>query len=713
VSIYETLGVEVWKALQPGVTTVVSSGLTSLAELITRRVRVLPRDPVRAGELIGRLMAEDADLARVVAEHLAALDDSQAYDGPAPEPLGFADRDKVRALLAVPGTHLVVGFTGVGKTYLTQQVLHDGAECFPDGQHYLDLDPYRTTGGVLLYADVQRDLMSLLRFRKIETSERLLSAQYGRALLRRRFAVVFDNVLDAEEIRHLGRGWPAAAVMFTARSPDVRRGTPSLQVIELQGLDEPGVRWLLDDAGVSAALDAEPEAAGELLDLCDGYPLTVRLAAELLHSRGAEPGAVRKTVAELRSNPDPDGTDATMIGLTLRRLLDPIPADLALLARHPGSRFTFDSATVLLGRPAEATLRGLQAACLLVREPSGWWRLPGPVRAFAARVGLPEPVVDEAIDRMLDRYPVLAVAADLATEPDRLRRFRIPDDLVWDVETHPVSWLGSNLPMLAGLASLAEARGRHIEVLQLCGASEVVLTYEGHHQIVAGMLEVGVRSAVALEDMPALCRLHITRSRIARELGHPAQAAAYLTEAIAAFAGLDAPDPRLEASLLEARSAQSDDSLEAIRFMTEALEIDRAAGLGRPRGLHARMLAKLLVAAGQAGEALTLLDEATEYTDQRRNLSRVHTVRAWVFLGLRMPAEAAQEVEYARRFATETGAGPRYEFEHIDLAAEIAVQSGDVERARTGWGEIVDQCARNGSPDFDRYFAKLSRLPPR
>ena len=721
-SILEALGTEVAKALEPSVTSAVTTGVRALAQLVTRRVRVLPRDPVRAGAVIAQLAAEDPEFLRVLAEHLAALDDAGADRTPAPGPLGFVDRDAQRARLAGPGTFLVAGAPGTGKTFLARQVLHDLGERFPDGQLHVDLDAYRTPAGLLRYAAVQRDVLARLGVREIETAEVLLDEQYFRALLRRRFAVAFDNIAGAEEIRHLARGWPAAAVLLTTRRLTYDLRAQGLPVIGLHGLDEPGVRRLLDDAGATAALGAEPSAATELLALCDGFPLTLRLAAFLLSSRGGAPGAVRKTLAELRAHPDPDGTDATMIGRALGLLPEPVAAGLDLLTRHPGTDFTFDSATVLLGRPAEPTVRALQAACLLIVEPGGRLRLPGPVRAFGARTDLSEETLGEAWDRLLDAYASLAVNADLAQEADRLRRYPVPAIPSWDDPASPVDWLDAHAGMLADLARIGESRGRHVAVVQICGALEVLLTYRGRHQLVDGALEHGLRAARALGWPAARCRLHITRGRIARELGHDDRAAAELSSATGAAAELD--DPRLASSLLEARSALASSRLAArsapphewndsgaVELMAAALAIDRGAELSRPRGLHARMLANLLVAGGRPGEALTLLDEAAAHTDQPRNLSRVHAVRARALLALRRPAEAGTEIAHARRLALGSGAG-RYESELTDLEAEAAWQTGDVEGARLRWGRLAQESARDGSPLFDTYLRKLNRLPP-
>lgn len=712
-SILEALGTEVVKALEPSVTSAVSTGVKALAQLIARRVRVLPRDPVRAAAVIARLAAEDPEFRRVLAEHLAALGGTDADRTPMPGPFGFVDRDAQRARLAGPGTFLVAGAPGTGKTDLARQVLHDGAESFPDGQFLIDLDAYRTPAGVLRYAAVQREVLTQFRVREIETSEALLDDQYLRALLRRRFAVAFDNIADAEEVRHLARGWPAATVLLTTRrlAYDLRaQGPPA---IVLHGLDEAGVRRLLDDAGATATMDAEPADAAELLALCDGFPLTLRLAAFLLTSRAGEPGAVRKTLAELRSNPDPDGTDATMIGRALGLLPEPVAADLALLTRHPGTDFTFESATVLLGRPAEPTVRALQAACLLIVEPGGRLRLPGPVRAFGARANLSETVVGDALDRLLDTYARLAVTADVIQEPDRLRRFPVPDDLAWVEAASPIDWLDAHAPMLADLARIGESRGPQVAVVQLCGALEALLTYRGRHQLVDAALAHGVRAAEALGRPAVLCRLHLTRSRVARELGHLDRAASALAEAIEAAAGLD--DPRLVSSVFESRSAlerQRGNLAAAIELMAGALEIDRDAGLSRPRGLHARMQANLLVAADRADQAPALLDEAAEHTDQPRNLSRVHAVRARAFLALGRAPEAAAEIGHARRLTLGSGAAPRYESELTDLEAEAARQTGDIEGARVRWGRLARESAQNGSPLFDTYLRRLNQLPP-
>jgi tetratricopeptide (TPR) repeat protein len=126
------------------------------------------------------------------------------------------------------------------------------------------------------------------------------------------------------------------------------------------------------------------------------------------------------------------------------------------------------------------------------------------------------------------------------------------------------------------------------------------------------------------------------------------------------------------------------------------------------------MLADVLVRLGRRAEAQAELDRAEDLTsrDDKRNLSRVRTVRARTLLAQGDQDGAARELGEARRLAGESGAR-RYEIEFADLEGSIAFARGDMETARARWGWIARTYwdETGGDDRFDEYLNKISLLP--
>lgn len=726
--IVATVAGEAAKTVTASATGVVIAGASGLWRLLHRRRKALPTDPAELAETIAAMARQDPDFATELAEQLAGLGEQgsdEAGPGVPPPGVAFFDRDEVREQLGRPGVRLVVGAVGVGKTALVTQVARDTADQFPDGYAYVDLDDFRD-GEALRTGEVKRAVLRQLGVEPIEPAEPELDEQYLRALLRRRFVLVVENALGAAEVRPVALPWPASLVLVTARklTDDLRMWCPSPPPVVLHGLDEAGAWELLAGRCGTQALEAEPEDTAELLRLCDRFPFAVLQAGVQVSRRSGQPGAVAAVVARVRAGGGVQGVVRRCLAATLAELPEYVVDGLVLLSSHPGEAFTDESATAMLGRPAAPVLDELADACLVMAGPRGRIRLPGLVRRYATELAHPREVdLDGAFDRVLRYYRDRAVAADLATG-DRLRVYP-PVSPVGSVlagwptpGSEPVDWLEGEAGTIADLIASAHARGRHAEVTQLCGALEVLLTNRGYHWLVTAAHEWGIRSARRLADVPLTARLYAVQARVFTLLHLFDRARAALDEATRLLAGVD--HPRLESSVLEVRARLAEEQAEyaetpdygpAVAALRGCLELDRRARVRRPLGLHRRMLANVLVKAGQPGEALTLLDEAAADTADVRNQARVHTVRAKALAALGALVPAAAEIALARAGGIAARA-TQYELELADVEADIAARAGDVATARARWGWIAQAYHDAGHRGLYLYLAKLNRLPP-
>ncbi|WP_433796724.1 BTAD domain-containing putative transcriptional regulator [Actinoplanes sp. CA-252034] len=177
----------------------------------------------------------------------------------------------------------ITGMAGVGKTTLAVHFAHSIAAFYPDGQLYADL------AGTDLFPPTPTEVLGrFLRALGVpgpavppDAGER--AELYRSRLAGRRVLVVLDNAASEQQVEALLPGGAGCAVLLTSR-----RWLPGLAGVRWTQLDvlggDEGVRLLariLPDTRV----DGDPRAAADLVRLCDGLPLAVRIAGARLTSR--------------------------------------------------------------------------------------------------------------------------------------------------------------------------------------------------------------------------------------------------------------------------------------------------------------------------------------------------------------------------------------------------------------------------------------------
>jgi DNA-binding SARP family transcriptional activator len=191
-----------------------------------------------------------------------------------------AETDRVLHLLrasaapAVP-TCAIVGQAGVGKTSLAVHVAHRLRASYPDGQLFVDLRgaDQRPLAADDVLARFLRALGSPGAAIPRELQER--AALYRSLLADRRVLVVLDNAADAEQARPLLPGTPSCAVLVTSR--DRLAGLVGSASVDLDVLATDGALALLARAAGEGRVRAEPRAARDLIRLCGGLPLALRV----------------------------------------------------------------------------------------------------------------------------------------------------------------------------------------------------------------------------------------------------------------------------------------------------------------------------------------------------------------------------------------------------------------------------------------------------
>lgn len=712
---WEIVAQEAAKSIAAQAGGVVVAGAEGALRLVLRRLRVLPSDPAALREAILRAGERDPEFAAEVSVALAMVAGRAPRQTILP-PTAFFDRLPQRAQLVQPGVHLISGRYGAGKTALVLQVCQEAGEGFSGGTAYIDLDGFRA-GEALQVSEVQAAVLRQLGvWDGDDAVPAELAGQYLRALVHRRFLLVLENTVGAAELKDLVQPWPASLVLVTTRrlTDDLWAWAPSRPMI-LHGLDEHGARELFEHR-CPGVFSAEPEAAAELLELCDRMPFAILQATTLLGRRYGAPGAVAAVRDTLAGSGDPGEVILRCLSQSVQALAPAAVDDLVGLAAQPLVDLSHEAAEAALGHRAD----DLIDAGLVIAE-HGRIQLPRLVRDHALRLPTERPRTSDAVfDRLLRFYRDRAVAADLAGG-DRLRCYSIPEGLTWrQSRPTPLDWLDNEVSAIAALVPRAYHAARYVELIQLCGSLEPLLTSRGHHWRIAGINEWGLHAARAADEPIALARIHAVQGRIFTLLNLPMRAAPELTEAervLAGVAGADTADRQLArtwSSLLEFRgslAAVGGNLAEAADAFRRCLAIDERHGLERGAGLHHRMLADVLVGQGLTAHALDHLARAMTLTNDDRNIARIRTVAARVHLAVGDVSQAQVEVSEARRRADAAGAR-RYEVEFADLEAEIAWRLGDTEAARDRWRWIASGYCEVGDRRGDDYLAKLSRLPP-
>ncbi|MBC6457907.1 AfsR/SARP family transcriptional regulator [Actinomadura sp. HBU206391] len=226
-----------------------------------------------------------------------------------PDTSDFVGRDEeLRTLLqrlrsgpraAVP-IAAITGRAGVGKTALAVHAAHRLAAAFPDGQLYVDLrlagtdpvDPAPVLARFLRNLGVDGGRIPADLEQRAETYRSIVSG--------RRFLIVLDNAADESQVRPLLPGSAGCAVIVTSRAR--LGGLDGVRPMELDVLTPDQAVALLRQVLGAERVAAAGTAAGDLVRMCGGLPLAVRIAAARLAAKPHWP--VARMVTRLRNERD-------------------------------------------------------------------------------------------------------------------------------------------------------------------------------------------------------------------------------------------------------------------------------------------------------------------------------------------------------------------------------------------------------------------------
>lgn len=451
---------------------------------------------------------------------------------------------RVRGAAAGGSTVIAVsGMPGLGKSSFAVHAAH---RLVDDGQYgdlrlSVDLrahDPSRPP------ADPSAALDGFLRRLGVRAGDIQLldldrrTARYRELVAGRQVVLLLDDAASEDQVLPLLPNDPTCLVIITSRR---RLAIPGAEQVALDTFTPSESLDLLRTATNAELIDAEPEAAARIPELCGYLPLAVAVVA----------GRIRTTVGwtmsdhvdrlvERRDRLRPDDTVAMALTSSYLQLAADEQRLLRLLALHPGHDIDAHAAAALLDSDladAARLLAGLEVASLARQRTAGRFGLHDLIRTFAAdRVHEDEPsgALQAANARLLDHYRFAAVVAMDQYAPEGAARRPRPADPgtpmpSFDDRESAARWLESER---ANLLAIAVHAGNHGAAAHTSDLSVILFRFldaGAHHQDAILLHSVAAQVARGSIRGRALGGLGITCWR----LGRYEEALTHYSEALA------------------------------------------------------------------------------------------------------------------------------------------------------------------------------------
>jgi len=562
---------------------------------------------------------------------------------------------------SAPPLAALVGAGGIGKTSLAVHWAHQATADFPDGQLYLDVHGYareRATDP----ADALDVMLRALGVdaTRIPDSTQQRAGLYRSVVAERRMLIVLDNARDAAQVRTLLPGAPGCVTLVTSRSQlrglVTREGAFRLAVSRLP---PQAAAALFAGLGDSGDAPLEPSAIAELVELCAGLPLAIRIIAERISRDDAE--RITEIISELRDhNARLDALDSGEDDADLRtvfsysyRALDADAARLfRLLALYPGrDSFSLHAAAALSGltpRHARDVLDRLVTAHLLEQPTATRYRFHDLLHEYSLERATDDELPGEraaAVERLLSWFLHTASRAQ-----ERLRPNPDPElpqvspgvaPLEFDDYTDALSWFDDEWPGLYASIRLALHQDAATTAVAILWRLRNYLSIRAHWRECTEICEAARDLGDPQSRAQVMCLLglaHFQEHRYAESLAACHQGLELITQSP------DAPVRLNLLSLIGLIHMYRGDAAEAVRWLLVALD--------HPMADTAPILQNLGGAYGmlnQFDRALTYSERALEQHEQRGERADVarslcNLAEAHLSLGDHDPA-----IQYCRR----------------------------------------------------------------
>ncbi|WP_433283996.1 AfsR/SARP family transcriptional regulator [Micromonospora sp. CA-244673] len=486
-----------------------------------------------------------------------------------------------------PVVRVIDGMAGCGKTTLAVHLANRLADRFPGGQLFIDLGGH-AEGAPVPPASA---LVTLLRQVGLpagripgELPDRI--EMWRRELAHRRAVVVLDNAADSAQVEPLLPVTGRAVVLVTSR----RRllALTERPSVSLPVLSEPDALALLTTLVGKQRVQADPGGAAEMVRICGGLPLAIRLAGTRLAHRPAwsmsdmarrlagKPAFLPRLRAEARTVVEAFAESYEPLGDSAKRVF----RSFGLVAGGHLDTAMVGALTDLSLDETADLVDELVDRHLVEEIADGRYRLHDLMRQYAFELSLqadPEPVRRAAAEGLLDHvlHSVVVVSAPMEEKrlvdlqlrlkaplrPDLLAA-RLPGDLEW-LEEHRLN--------LNSLVRQAAREGHEALAWRLARAAWRFFYMRSYFDDISATHGEGLVAASRAGDRHAVALMHNYLASACVRTGAYQEASAHLHEVVSIRAELGDVEGTQRARV----------NLGVVYWLTgrirEALDINRAA----------------------------------------------------------------------------------------------------------------------------------------
>jgi tetratricopeptide (TPR) repeat protein len=629
------------------------------------------------------------------------------------------------------------GTAGVGKTALAIHWAHRAARHFPDGQLYVNLRGFASSGAPAAPAEALHGFLAALGVppERIPAEQDSQAALYRSLLAERRMLIVLDNARDEDQVRPLLPANPASMVIITSRNQ--LAGLAITDGADLLRLDilphNEAVQLLTVRIGASRAT-AEPAAIQEIARLCAHLPLALAVAAA---QAAARPGIPLYALAEeLRDTADrldvldtrdPAVSVAAVFSWSYRQLGDDAARMFRLLSLHPGPDISVHAAASLaaVDEPqASRLLRELARDCLLTEHAVGRYAFHDLLRAYAARQARDRDSQadrDAAIGRILDHYLHTAARGALLLEQSR-EKIALARARPGAVPEQPrdrgqaLAWFEAEHQVLLAVADLAAGIGADSHAWQLPWAMTGYLYRRGYLRERVTLLGRAVAAAARLDDaLGQAVSLRALGSACIDAADHD-QARAHLERCLSQYQRLEDRQGEAWARLGLSRLAEAQGRYaDALGHGEQALTIYQAIGhrTGQARVLNSLAWGHALLGDYHRGRRLCQQSLALIATLGGCDFEcQVWDTLGYIELHFGDLAQAAAHFECALSLGRENG-DRNSEAEILTHIGDARLAAGELPEARQAWQQALAIYDDIQHPGADKVRAKLIASLPR
>ncbi|HEY0640160.1 MAG TPA: tetratricopeptide repeat protein [Pseudonocardiaceae bacterium] len=626
---------------------------------------------------------------------------------------------------------LLSGGPGVGKTTLATSYAQRVHEQFPDGQLYVDLNGYDSTGRPRTPSDALGSLLEALGVAhdRLPVDAQARIGLYRSLMSGRRVLLLLDNAFDADQVRPV---LPCSSGSFTLvtsrdRLTDLvtRDGARPIAVDELPVQE---CRELLRARLGEPRVAAEPEAVDEIVVRCGRLPLALAIVAAraIMH-----PGFPLTALAhELGSTETPldafrhggrVGDLRAVFSWSYTSLPRPAQEVFRGLAVHPGPEIGEAAIASLLGwelHDVRSAFTDLSGAHLVVEHRPGRFAVHELLRSYAAELaGRTDSGQHlDASRRLIDHYLVNARDANLVIAPTKAAQVDIPptEGVVREPMACPeqgLAWLAREHEVIARLVRVAADLGEHRSAADLVWLLGAFLGRRGMWERSQELHELAIRCADSSGDRTRLAQAYRSLAQAYLMSGRHGLARPPLEAALVLLEQDDDGVARAHAHQnLAVVLGHQGDFGQAQDHARQAVELHRAAGDDQGEATALNVLGWYHAQAGDHHVAKDLCERALELLvrgpDRGAEAATLHSL-GYIHHALgdfdHAVAVYRSAVDLARAI------GDRYfEAEGLKHLGDSHAAAGRIDDARNAWRAALPIFEDLGLPEADHVRTRLA-----